>query len=269
MNTKKALGLIVLVVIIGLLIWKFSGTANAPVEPVSDSTQVPTSSINGAVLGANGDFNYKNETDYIILEATYPSKTMLDVVANAKARVVIESWVQERLIAFQTMVNDEMLTPDEMTRLKQDGRKYALDISYKTYSSPGFVSYVFPIYEDTGGAHPNGYSATLTFNANGEKVELEDLFVSGSRYLDRLSTLAYNAVVAQAKTRFGANTELDDGQLDWIRLGTAPTPETLQFFYLDQGTLVLIFPPYQVAAYAAGSFEARIPLANLQDILKK
>ena len=53
-----------------------------------------------------------------------------------------------------------------------------------------------------------------------------------------------------------------------VRIGTSPTPETLQFFYLDGGALHIIIPPYQAAAYAAGYFDISIPLSSLKDILK-
>ncbi len=192
---------------------------------------------------------------------------MLAADANTKARATIESWVKDRISDFTTMVNDQLLTPDEKARLTQDGRKYAMGITYKTYSSPGYVSYVFSMYEDTGGAHPNSTFGTLTFNTNGDKIELADLFTLGARYLDALSKASYNSVVAQLKNRFGPT--VDDNQLDWIRRGTEPSSETLQFFYLSNGNLVLLFPPYQVASYAAGTFETPIPLASLSDILRK
>jgi hypothetical protein len=177
----------------------------------------------------------------------------------------MESWIKEREAEFLSNTND-MLDVQEQARLKADGRKYAMGIEYKAYSSAKFVSYVYQIYEDTGGAHPNVYYATFTFDANGNKLELADLFKPGARYLDKLSELAYKDILIQAKARF--ESDLDETQIDWIKNGTAPTLETLQFFYVDRNNLVLIFPPYQVAAYAAGVFESKIPLASLQDILK-
>lgn len=234
------------------------GETNAPV----------TTSVDGAALNANNDFVYKIETEFVSIEATYPSKTALDDAANAKARLTIETWVKERTSGFLTMVNDELLSADEKARLREDGRKYAMGISYKTYSSPGYVSYVFQVYEDTGGAHPNTYYTTFTFDVNGDKKELADLFVSGSNYLNRLSSEAYTRVLTESKKRFEA-TDLDESQLDWIRMGTAPTHEALQFFYLNGSDLVLVFPPYQVSAYAAGTFEIPVPLSVLVDILKK
>jgi len=270
MNTKKALGVLVVLIILGLIIWKVAMPAAPAVAPVVDSSSSmtpPATSFAGATLDANGDFVYKKETDYVAIDATYPSKTSLSAAADAKARLAIESSLKATIGSFDQDTSENMLTPDEEQRLKANHLKYSLSISYDEHASPGYVSYVFKIYEDTGGAHPNGFYSTLTFDMNGNMVELADLFKPGARYLDRLSTEAYKLVVAQLKEKSGT-TKLDDTQLETVRMGTEPSPEALQFFYLDSGNLVLVFPPYQVAAYAAGSFEAKIPLASLKDILK-
>ena len=73
-------------------------------------------------------------------------------------------------------------------------------------------------------------------------------------------------MLAQLKDKVGG--ELTPEDEDAVRLGTEPSPETLQFFYLDNENLLILIPPYQAAAYAAGSFEAKIPLDSLKDILK-
>lgn len=268
MNTKKILGIVLLVAVIGLIVWKFAVPAKPDADLPEDTNTLPTTSITGAALNDKGDFAYKSETDFVNIEAEYPSKTSLAGAADAKARLTMEQWAGKRMGDFLTMVSNELLTPDEQVRLKEMGRKYAMGISYETHASPGYVSYVYEVYEDTGGAHPNIYYTTFTFDMNGDKKELADLFTKGSRYLDRLSAESYKRVVEESKKRFETDS-IDGAQLDWIRMGTAPTPEALQFFYLNGSDLVLVFPPYQVSAYAAGTFEIPIPLATLGDILLK
>ena len=46
--------------------------------------------------------------------------------------------------------------------------------------------------------------------------------------------------------------------------GLAPTVENYSTFAVDGDTLLIELPPYQVAAYAAGSFEVRVPLKDIQ-----
>jgi hypothetical protein len=268
MNIRKMITLLVLVVL-GFATWRYFVPKKVVEAPVVTETKTPSTSVVGATMNAKGDFEYKKETDYVEIEMTYPSKTLLaNSEADAKTRAKMEHWIQGQEEYFLTQL-EPMLTSEEMVRLKADGRKYAMGIDYKAYASEGHVSYVYQIYEDTGGAHPNTYYTTFTFDQSGTALDLADLFKPGARYLDRLSKLSYDYLVVDLAKRF--SVKLDEDQLDWVRLGTAPSPETLQFFYLDQSNLVIIFPPYQVAAYAAGKSEVRIPLSELSelsDILK-
>lgn len=254
----KKLLLIIALVIGGYFIWKSPKPVTAPVQESTTQAEM-TTSISGATKNDAGDFVYKNEGEYATVEIEYPANE------NVKAQTVMENWIKERITYFSPS-NTDMFDAREMTRLKADGRKYAMDIEYKKYSGENSVSYVYQMYEDTGGAHPNTYYRTFTFDASGNTIELAGLFKTDTRYLDRLSKISYDYLVKDLAKRF--NAPLDDGQIDMVHMGTSPTPETLQFFYVDGTNLVLIFPPYQVAAYAAGVSEVRIPLSDLKDILQ-
>jgi hypothetical protein len=242
MSKKQLLiGVVMLVVLFGAGYF-FSKSALAPSGP------------NIAI--SSGDVVVSEEEKYYTIHARYPEE--------APARV--GEVVGEIITNFKEDTNVENVTEEDavIQGLGAD-RKYALDISYKRYASDTTYSLVFTIYQDTLGAHPNTFYRTLTFSDQTE-VELGDLFVSGSQYLERLSSLSYEKVVAELTKRTG--TSPSDEMLDTVRMGTAPTPETLQFFFIENDTLHLLFPPYQVAAYAAGSFDIAIPQSELIDILK-
>jgi hypothetical protein len=216
---------------------------------------------------ANGNYEYVENADYYTIDVAYPGVVSLQGAAGAKAELTIEQALADDIAQFKSDGNFANLTPEDVQiqGLGPD-RKYVYGAEYKEYQSPGTVSYVFLIYEDTLGAHPNGFYRTFVFDTDGNELTLGDLFKPGAAYLPRLSDESYKQIVAELATRVGS--EPDASMLDEVRIGTSPTPETLQFFYLDGDTLVLLFPPYQVAAYAAGSFEVDIPLSSLQDILK-
>lgn len=265
MNMKKVLPIILILIALGLILWKFPRReVEAPTLETS-AGDVRTSTLAGALLNAEGDFQYKKESEFVSIEVVYPAKTNLSHEADARARSVLENWIKVRESEFIASTSD-MLDAAEQTRLREHGRSYALGIEYMAYTSGANQSFVFQIYEDTGGAHPNVYYKTFVFDAQGMEVRLADLFKPDAQYLDELSTLAYADILRQAPSRFG--TALDENQKDWVRTGTAPSTETFQSYYLDGENLVLIFPPYQVAAYAAGKFETKIPFSNLSRILK-
>ena len=101
---------------------------------------------------------------------------------------------------------------------------------------------------------------TFVFDKDGNKVALGQLFPNNPNWLEELSLVVSNDVVAQMKQRTG----LDDITGSVFAEGLATKEENFQNFVIDGDMLVVEIPPYQVAAYAAGSFEVRTPLKGLQ-----
>ena len=251
--TLKNVGILVVVVAVLGVLWWLLGGSIAPQSQMQEENPLAYEET------ASGDRIYTEETDLYSIHIIYPR------VANAEVQTRIDSLVREEIAWFKEE-SVALIDEQEAARLREAQRHYELIIEYKPYTLEPSASYVFSIYLDTGGAHPNAFYRTATFSAAGEELLLEDLFVQGAPYLPRLSEQAYTRVLAELGRRSGG--EVTPDMEDGVRLGTAPSPEALQFFYLSNGSLHLLFPPYQVAAYAAGAFDIAIPLSELQDILK-
>jgi hypothetical protein len=258
MNTKTILwwGLAVVIAVGAwylLVNWpsKIPGPTATPNEDVGDASFY--------TLNTGGERVHVEKTDTYEITATYPT------VPTPKIQLAIEAAVKGEVAGFKADIAT-MIDATEAARIRESGRPYTFGITTKSYVGTNTTSYEFDIYEDTGGAHPNGFFKTLMFDGAGDVVELGALFKPGVRYLDRISQEAYKQVLAQLKDRIGGEVSAD--MEDTVRIGTSPTPETLQFFVLDGDNLVILIPPYQAAAYAAGTFAVRIPLASLSDILK-
>ncbi len=84
----------------------------------------------------------------------------------------------------------------------------------------------------------------------GNQLVIADLFQPGSNWLEELSLLVSNDVVSQVKQRLG----IDDTTGAIFPEGLSPNEENFQNFAVDGTSLLIELPPYQVAAYAAGSF---------------
>ena len=136
----------------------------------------------------------------------------------------------------------------------------ALSIDYETFNfSEDVLSLKFTIYDYTGGAHGNTTFRTLTFDlAAGRELALGDLFQPG---VDPLATVA-PIVLADLQTQLGDMTDAS-----WLEMGTAPVPENYASWVLAEDALIFFFPPYQVAAYAAGPQTVTIPLSDLTFVL--
>ncbi len=137
---------------------------------------------------------------------------------------------------------------------------WELNITYTIYQySEDIISIQFDIYEYSGGAHGLSYFETFTFDlANQSVLTLGDLF---QEEFDPLVTIA-PIVQADLEAQLG---EMSDSQ--WIQDGTGSNINNYGNFVVTSDSLILLFPPYQVAAYAAGPQIVEIPLTDLQAIL--
>lgn len=128
-----------------------------------------------------------------------------------------------------------------------------------TTTGYGLNTLRFTIYDYTGGAHGNTTFKTFLYDATtGVVYGFDALWQDGVDPMPTLSTLVQSQLLAS----IGDMTDAD-----WIASGTGENRANYQNFVLTDTELVFIFPPYQVAAYAAGPQEARIPLAELTDLL--
>ncbi len=125
--------------------------------------------------------------------------------------------------------------------------------------SDTIVSLVFDISDYTGGAHPNAYYRTFTFDLAQEHIlTLDDLFADTPNALAVISPIVQQDLL----TRLGDMTDPTR-----IESGTGLVPENYQNFAITPDGLIFFFPPYQVAAYAAGPHEVHLPLAQISSVL--
>lgn len=218
-------------------------------------------------LNSQGDRQIKEDTDFYTIQAVYPnssklaSRTDSSASADEKAIQTIESYVIGTVATFKNNANSA-LTSDEKARLTEQKLKYSLGIAYQQYTSSSFASVELDVAEDTGGAHPINSYKTFVFDLKGDQVALSDLFTPGSDYLGRISEAATKQIGEQLVAE-GA-----DASSSIIAEGVAPTADNFSNWVDKDGLLVFLIPPYQAAAYAAGSFEVHIPMSDLSDILK-
>lgn len=110
-------------------------------------------------------------------------------------------------------------------------------------------------YYFDGAAHPGSYSITVNYDLeNGRALNLPDLFIPGSNYLQIIS----NYCKAEILTR--------DAAFESFIGGADPHPENYARWNLSNEGLTITFDEYQVAPYAAGPQKVVIPFAALQGI---
>ncbi len=199
---------------------------NETIESPADSTAY---TIQLEKVKMDGDASYAEPFNTLIqalMDAE--QKTFLDGIAD------IEEWRSANM-------------PDIRSTLDN-----AVTITYNDHS---LVSVHFEFFTYTAGAaHPFSYSKTLTYDMNTRQVVgLEQLFTSGSDWMNAISSYCINDLTARGVYEFPE--------------GAIPTSENYSRWSITPDGLVIYFDPYQVAAYAAGSQQVTIPYMSLADYI--
>lgn len=141
-----------------------------------------------------------------------------------------------------------------------DNQIYSLDITYDTYRYKEFISYVFTVFLNTGGAHPNTIIETISYDTKNENIIDIDWLINKNN--DILNILSKESRVILDK-----NPSLKQGNITDMTLdGTMPRKDNFSNFAFTDKGLMLFFNRYQIAPYSYGSFNIIIPYSSL-DIL--
>ncbi|MFZ1987750.1 MAG: DUF3298 domain-containing protein [Minisyncoccia bacterium] len=259
---RKYLALLVLFALIaGGLVWYITTRP----APEAETGEKPSETLPQVV----GPRKVSESTELYEVTREYPGETPLKASVGAqsdsKAIESMKIFEENTSTAFKESV--EQFGDAEKERMRNAGLKADLQIVYDTHASTRTISYVFKIFQDTLGAHPNTFFRTFTFDTKtGESLILADLFTPGANYLETLSTVARAKLPKIIST--AQNIPVSDVDTEYIGDGTTPNEDNFQNFYFEGSNLVILFPPYQVGPYVLGIVTLPVPLAELKNILE-
>jgi uncharacterized protein YecT (DUF1311 family) len=199
-----------------------------------------------AAQAAVTDKTIAEQGDSYDLSFAYPQ------IGLPAADAAMQDWVQHQVDGFKSSLAQRR--PQEppysaqlrYTVARNDDRAVSILFSYSIY---------------TGGAHPNFVQTAFNFlMPDGARVFLPDLI--GTEGVRRVSDFA----IADLTQRLVDPNGMSDPA--WIRIGAGPYADNFETFELLPDQIVLEFDPYAVAAYAAGPQQVRIPLTQVQDVLR-
>lgn len=250
MERNTLLGLVITILVIGGIIW-YAGSRPAGTPAVTEEQS-----------GLPAVSPYVEHANYYDIALNYPTSTPLKGDANTTALSQMRSFLSNLADTFKSEGNFENLSQEDIhMRGFDQGRKESLSVMYLIGSSQNTLSYIYTINEDTGGAHGNTYFKTFVFDTNtGGALALGDVFQPGTDYLGTLSQMAR----AKLPSVIGQYADFT-----FIKDGTTPDEKNFQNFFFDGTDFVILFAPYQVAAYAQGPVTLRIPKQQLGSILKQ
>lgn len=139
----------------------------------------------------------------------------------------------------------------------QDGMQYEYTAEYTIASSSDSVSYLYDIYNFTGGAHGGSVKRVFSFDLNGNKKEIKISDASITKVLPLIRT--------DIKKQIMEGAQLKESEVDtkWINDGTAVKKENYSTYWYDGDNVVFYFGQYQVGPYVMGDFEVKIPRKSL------
>ncbi len=112
-----------------------------------------------------------------------------------------------------------------------------------------------------GAAHSNNEMTSLNYDLKtGNQIKLKELFKDKSNYLKVLSDYSINSL----KTKVAG---YNDGS-SWLKEGASPKDDNFDTFVIGKDHLIIHFQSYQVASFAEGPQEVKIPFSKLKGILK-
>lgn len=137
-----------------------------------------------------------------------------------------------------------------------DGMKYDFYTEYTKNTYKNFTFIQIYVYMFVGGAHYSVESKQITFDENGNLLELKDFF-KDKAYLATISNISYKILLAK-------NINSDE---TWIKNGTEALLDNYSLYYFNESGLNIIFPPYQVAPWVSGHIKITIDYNELKNIM--
>ncbi len=231
-------------------------------EPESETTPVHSSSFDAT--------KYENVWVHAIEEREHEGRSLLRVsyplteqdAINARMEAVTQEFIDEwRTVAAETEASYQKYK-------EETGREAATFIThYRQHFDVSIANENLIFFDIVRSIHTGGTGNSFVVGyifdrRTGAELTIADLFVDDS-YLERLSTLSREALGERiSKEELASDPE-------WVESGTAPAAENFDnILLLANGTILVKFDKYQVAAGVEGVVEVVLPLDAIADLLK-
>lgn len=214
--------------------------------------------LTGNVDVVNKQIKESNKKLMYEIAANYPQITGSSNPNVEKLNQVLQAFVTKQVGKFR---KEMAPTPDEEPR-PEGSMGSDINVAYTfALAQDDLVSVEFEVgsyYQ--GAAHPNSYTEVVNYDLkNGKQLKLGDVFKTGSKYLQVLSTYCIEDLKKQSKQKGS------DSMLDSIKEGAGPTSKNYESWTITKKGLGINFDSYQVGPYAAGPQFVMVPYSALKE----
>ncbi|MBE3584217.1 MAG: DUF3298 and DUF4163 domain-containing protein [Limnochordaceae bacterium] len=226
--------------------------ATGPATAAAAAATAATASRNAVVAVNPRVVEWK--TELITVHLRIP---ILSGLADQATQEALNQANESRALAFAKSIEkmaQEDWTGEHMAEAKAEGwfHPYEAWVDYEVKNlDDRWISLRMEFYQYTGGAHGGTVVEGTTYDAKtGRQLQLKEFFPAGTDYRAIIAREVARQIQATKDIYFpDASSHAADFAED--------------AFYVDHGTLVVFFGQYELAPYAAGIREFRIPTSYL------
>lgn len=237
----KALLFLVFIIIVGYVLWSKFEIKIPFINTPANSSEVNTKTI-----------KEENTAKRYVIDCEYPE--IRGFLFNGRIKNLVDKVIADFIL--------NLPTKDQLVDLPADLNS-SLFIRYNVAQANNkVVSIEFDISDmKISMAHPDNYSKVFNFDpVNNKEIVLSDIFKTNSDYLDSLSKLCRDDLYKKIKPG-------DDISKEMVDQGTLPDEKNFSKFTLSKDQLIIIFDPYTVAPYSAGTQKVIIPFSSINQYL--
>ena len=245
--------------------------SEAPATTAPEATTTEPESETGPAHSSSFDATkYENVWVHAIEEKEHEGRSLLRVsypiteqdAINARMEAITQEFIDEwRTVATETEASYQKYK-------EETGREAATFIThYRQHFDVSIANENLIFFDIVRSIHTGGTGNSFVVGyifdrRTGAELTIPDFFMDDS-YLERLSSLTREALGESiGKEELASDPE-------WVESGTAPTVENFDNIFLPgDGTILVRFDKYQVAAGVEGVVEVALPLASVADLLK-
>lgn len=192
-------------------------------------------------------FYEKDENKNYIVEINYPK------VKSKQLLAYTDDYIKNKKKEFKEEISKEE---------PLNSSKYEFKADYKITDNNNILGLHLNISEYTGRAHNVRYDKSYYYNKESDEIVSIKDFLEKDTSLDKLANLSYYYVM-----KYSDNNNLNFDK-EGVKEGLSSNLNNFEHFnFIDDG-LEFIFPPYQIAYYAAGEIKIVIPYNELKGIIK-
>ena len=241
MENDLILCFILLIGGIGYIAWQ-QADSTGPDDPIVKPTPTPTEVVTSEDVVVETVY-LNNKTGNKFVQCEYPK---IKSFKNAYMQNNINTEIAQHILEYVREIDfrvDTETKPEEL---------YQYTTSYERFNYGKYLFLVISQEYETGGIRSNKWKDIYSINVETERIAyLSELFEVGTKFEPAI----ISEITKQAKER---NIELNNGE------GINKIPQK-QSFYIQDGKLVLYFPPSFIAAEAYGDLSFEMPFTLNSD----